>query len=247
MSDPNVILWIALTFLLAGAVKGIVGSGLPTIALGVLTAVLGLHSAMALMLVPTIVTNLWQALIGGDVRAVGLRIWPFLLASAAAIWIGAEALTRVKVSWLAALLGFLLALYGAFGLLHPPLAIPQSKQMRIGIVAGLLSGVLGGMTGSLGVPGIPYLQAIGLTRDQLIQALGMLFSVSSISLAVALGGQRLLSADLGLVSALAMIPALIGMAVGQKLRQLLPEQQFRKIFFASQVVLGGYIVLRAMM
>jgi uncharacterized membrane protein YfcA len=247
MSDPNVILWITLTFLLAGAVKGIVGSGLPTIALGVLTAVLGLHSAMALMLVPTIVTNLWQALIGGHVRAVGLRIWPFLLASAAAIWIGAEALTRVKVSWLAALLGFLLALYGFFGLLRPPLAIPQSKQMPIGIVAGLLSGVLGGMTGSLGVPGIPYLQAIGLPRDQLIQALGMLFAVSSISLAAALAGQRLLGVDLGLASALATIPALIGMAIGQKLRQLLPEQRFRKIFFASQVALGGYIVLRAMM
>jgi hypothetical protein len=198
------------------------------------------------MLAPTIVTNLWQALTGGHIRAVALRIWPFLLASAAAIWIGAEALTRVKVSWLAALLGFLLALYGAFGLLRPPLAIPQRQQMPIGIVAGLLSGVLGGMTGSLGVPGIPYLQAIGLPRDQLIQALGMLFSVSSISLALALGGQRLLGVDLGLASALATIPALIGMAIGQKLRQLLPEQRFRKIFFASQVALGGYIILRAM-
>jgi uncharacterized protein len=246
MSDPNVILWITLTFLVAGAVKGIVGSGLPTIALGVLTAALGLHSAMVLMLAPTIITNLWQALTGGHTRAVGLRIWPFLLASAAAIWIGAEALTRVKVSWLAALLGFLLALYGAFGLLRPPLTIPQSRQMPIGIVVGLLSGVLGGMTGSLGVPGIPYLQAIGLPRDQLIQALGMLFSVSSISLALALGGQQLLGVELGIASALATVPALIGMAIGQKLRQLLPEQRFRKIFFASQVVLGGYIVLRAM-
>jgi len=96
------------------------------------------------------------------------------------------------------------------------------------------------------VPGIPYLQAIGLPRNQLIQALGMLFSVSSISLAAALAGQRLLGVDLGLASALATVPALIGMAIGQKLRQLLPEQRFRKIFFASQVALGSYVVLRAM-
>jgi uncharacterized membrane protein YfcA len=246
MSDPIVIFWIFLTYLAAGTVKGIIGSGLPVVALGVLTAALGLHSAMALMLVPTIVTNVWQALIGAHTRAVGLRIWPFLFFSAAAIWIGAEALTRVNVSWLAALLGFLLALYGAYSLLRPPLAIPQSEQMRIGIVAGLLSGVFGGMTGSLGVPGIPYLQAIGLPRDQLIQALGMLFSVCTVSLALALGRNGMLSFELGLASLLATMPALIGMAIGQKLRQLLSEQRFRKVFFASQIALGGYVMLRAM-
>lgn len=247
MSDPVVILWIVLTYLAAGTVKGIIGSGLPVVALGVLTAALGLHSAMALMLVPTIVTNVWQALIGGHTRAVGLRIWPFLLSAAFAIWIGAEALTHLNVSWLAALLGFLLALYGAYGLLRPPLAIPPSKQLRIGIVAGVLSGIFGGMTGSLGVPGIPYLQAIGLPRDQLIQALGMLFSVCTISLALALGRHGMLSSELGLASLLATIPALAGMALGQKLRQLLSEQRFRKMFFVAQIMLGGYVVLRAIM
>ena len=246
MSDPTVILWIVLTYVVAGTVKGIVGSGLPTIALGVLTTVIGLHSAMALMLVPTIVTNLWQALIGGHLLTVGKRIWPFLLMSVATIWIGAAALTRVNVAWLASLLGVLLALYGIYGLLRLPLSVPRDKELRIGLVAGFLNGIFGGMTGSFGVPGIPYLQAIGLPRDQLIQALGMLFSVSSTSLAFALGGQKLLSLNLAFASALAMIPALIGMAVGQRLRKLLSEQRFRKIFLASQIVLGGYIVLRAL-
>lgn len=246
MTDPTIILSIVLTYLVAGMVKGIVGSGLPTIALGVLTTVIGLHSAMALMLVPTIVTNLWQALVGGHLRKVTARIWPFLLTSAVTIWIGAAALTRVKVIWLSALLGFLLALYGAFGLLRPPLSIAKDKERRIGLMAGVLNGVLGGMTGSFGVPGIPYLQALGLPRDQLIQALGLLFAVSSISLALALGGQRLLSLDLGLASLLAMIPALAGMAVGQMLRRRLSEARFRKLFFASQIALGGYIVLRAL-
>jgi uncharacterized membrane protein YfcA len=246
MSEPTTILWIVLTYIVAGTVKGIVGSGLPTIALGVLTTVIGLHPAMALMLVPTITTNLWQALVGGHLRKVARRIWPFLLPSALTIWIGAQALTRVKVAWLSALLGFLLALYGTYGLLRPPLAIPREKETTIGVAAGVLNGIFGGMTGSFGVPGIPYLQAIGLARDELIQALGLLFSVSSISLALALGGQRLLSLDLGFASALAMIPALIGMAAGQALRKRLPEARFRKIFFASQIALGGYIVVAAL-
>lgn len=246
ISDPQVIFWIALTYIVAGTVKGVVGSGLPTIALGVLTTVIGLHAAMALMLVPTIVTNLWQALTGGHLRKVTVRIWPFLLVVLVTIWIGAEALTRVNVAWLSALLGLLLALYGMLGLLRPPLSIPEKKVTRVGLVAGFFSGLLGGMTGSFGIPGIPYLQAIGFPRDQLIQALGLLFAVSSISLAVALGGHRLLSLDLGIASVLAMVPALIGMALGQTLRYRLSETLFRKLFFVSQILLGGYIVYRAL-
>ncbi len=73
----------------------------------------------------------------------------------------------------------------------------------------------------------------------------MLFSVSTVSLALALGRHGMLSVELGLASLLATMPALVGMAVGQKLRQLLSEQRFRRIFFASQIVLGGYVVLRA--
>ena len=113
------------------------------------------------------------------------------------------------------------------------------------MVAGFINGVLGGMTGAFGVPGIPYLQALGLRRDELIQAMGMLFTLSTVSLMLALGGQQLLSAELGVASVAAIAPALVGMAIGQRLRRLLSEARFRTVFFASQIALGGYIVLRS--
>lgn len=245
--DAAVILWITLTYIVAGTVKGIVGSGLPTIALGVLSTVVGLHAAMALMLVPTLLTNVWQALAGGHLRRVSARIWPFLLVATAAVWLGAAALTRVNVSWLTRLLGFLLAGYGVVGLLSPPFAISRDKERSIGLVAGFFNGMFGGMTGSFSVPGVPYLQAIGLPRDQLVQALGILFTLGTGSLALALGREQLLSVKLGLASALALLPALAGMVIGQHLRRLIPEARFRTIFLAAQVVLGGYIVLRTIL
>jgi uncharacterized membrane protein YfcA len=245
MIDPHFITWVTLTYLVAGMVKGVIGSGLPTIGVGVLTAVLGLHPALALMLVPTTVTNIWQALVGGYFRAILLRAWPFLVPATLTIFIGALALTRVNVMWLSALLGLLLAVYGVFGLLRPPLTMQTRNETRLGVIAGALNGILGGMTGSFGMPGIPYLQAMGMPRDQFIQALGILFTLSTLALAIALGGEQLLSADLGLASAFALIPALIGMLIGQWLRRRLSEHRFRKVFFASQVLLGGYIVLRA--
>jgi uncharacterized membrane protein YfcA len=103
------------------------------------------------------------------------------------------------------------------------------------------------MTGSFGMPGIPYLQAMGMPRDEFIQALGILFTMSTLALAIALGGEKLLTADLGLASALALIPALVGMVIGTWLRRRLSEDRFRKVFFVSQILLGGYIVLRAVL
>jgi uncharacterized membrane protein YfcA len=109
-----------------------------------------------------------------------------------------------------------------------------------------VNGVLTGMTGSYVVPGVLYLQGIGLARDQLIQAMGMLFLVSTIALGLALGSNDLLNAELGLLSAAALVPALIGMALGQSLRRRLPEPLFRRVFFTALLLLGGYIIARAL-
>jgi hypothetical protein len=245
LSDPYLLAWVTITFLLGGVVKGVIGMGLPTWSIGMLTAVIGLHPAMAMMLAPTIVTNIWQALVGGHFRAVVVRAWPFLLAATGTILIGATALTRIHVAWLSALLGFLLAAYGLFGLLRPSLSLAKRSETWVGVVAGGINGVFGGMTGAFAVPGVPYLQALGLQRDQLIQAMGILFTLSTIALAVGLGGQKLLTYDLGFASVLAVMPALVGMALGQTLRRRIPEAVFRKVFLSALIVLGGYIVLRA--
>jgi len=245
LSDPQLIAWVTFTFLIGGAVKGVIGMGLPTWSIGMLTTVIGLHPAMAMMLVPTIVTNIWQALVGGHFRAVVRRVWPFLLTATGSILIGATALTRIDVAWLSALLGFLLAAYGLLGLLHPALSLVGHSETWVGVVAGCINGFFGGMTGAFAVPGVPYLQALGLQRDQLIQAMGILFTLSTAALAVGLGGQKLLTVDLGLASGFAVIPALVGMALGQTLRRRIPEALFRKLFLSALIVLGGYIVLRA--
>jgi uncharacterized membrane protein YfcA len=247
LSEPSSIIAITLTFLLAGMVKGVIGQGLPAISIGLLTAVIGLHPAMALMLAPTIVTNVWQALVGGHMRTVLVRAWPFLVVATVSIWLGAMLLTRVNLSLLSALLGLLLAIYGVIGFLRPPGRLPKHAETGVGLVAGLLNGLFGGMTGAFAVPGVPYLQALGLQRDQLIQAMGIMFTLSTLSLMLALGGQKLLNVELGIASVLAVVPALLGMALGQQVRRLLSEARFRKVFFASQIALGSYIVLRSML
>jgi len=233
------------TFLLAGTVKGVIGLGLPTVSLALLTLAIGLPQAMALLLVPSFVTNLWQAAVGGAGKTILRRIWPFLLMATVTVWLGATALTRVDLSLLSALLGALLVVYAAVNLAGFRLTITATQEVWVGPLVGTANGILTGMTGSFVVPGVMFLQAIGLPRDMLIQAMGMLFTVSTLALAVALQGNDLLTVELGTISAMALVPAIAGMVLGQRIRQKLSEELFRRVFFVSLLVLGAYIIARA--
>ena len=245
MHEPIVLITILCTFLLAGAVKGVIGLGLPTVSLGLLTAALDLPTAMALLLVPSLVTNLWQAAVGGNGVEIIRRIWPFLLTATVTVWIGATALTRVDLSLLSALLGALLVTYAVISLGGIRFAISKGQEVRAGLVIGTVNGVLTGMTGSFVVPGVMFLQAIGLPRDMLIQAMGMLFAASTVSLAISLEANSILNFHLGILSSAALVPAIAGMMLGQMVRQQLSEHVFRRVFFSALLALGAYIMASA--
>lgn len=242
MLDESLVIVLIGTFLLAGMVKGIIGLGLPTVSLAILSAVTELPNAMALLLVPSLLTNLWQALAGRHTKAILARIWPFLLMASGMVWVGTLVLVRVDLTLLTALLGVLLMFYASISLAGFRFTIANRHETWVGPLAGVFNGILTGMTGSFVVPGVLFLQALGLARDRLIQAMGMLFTVSTLALAIALGSNNLLTLEQGVWSLLAVAPALVGMVLGRKLRRRLSERVFRRVFFSALFVIGGYLV-----
>ncbi len=245
MAEGALLTAIIATFLLAGTVKGVIGLGLPSVSLGLLTVTADLPTAMALLLVPSFVTNLWQAAVGGKAGAIIRRLWPFLAMATVTVWLGARALTQIDLGYLSALLGLLLAAYAAISLAGIRLTFSARQEAWAGPLIGSANGILTGMTGSFVVPGVMFLQAIGLPRDMLIQAMGMLFTASTVALAVALQSNNMLSPENGWLSLAGLAPALIGMVIGQRIRQRLPEDTFRRVFFCALLILGGYIVSTA--
>ena len=245
MTETNTLIIVGLTFLLAGCIKGVIGLGLPTVSLSVLTATLGLHPAMALLVIPSFVTNFWQGVVGGHGREILGRIWPLLVFATGSVWIGAKALSRVDVSLMSALLVILVAIYSIFSLTHPNVTIPRRWEKLAGPVVGTVNGVLTGMTGSFVFPSVLYLQAIRLPRDVLIQAMGILFTASTVALGISLGKHNILTAELGAVSAVSVVPAVIGMWLGQQLRRQMSEALFRRVFFLTLLALGLYIFARS--
>lgn len=245
LADPQTLTVLAV-FLLAGFVKGVVGMGLPTVALGLLSAVTGLSGAMALLLAPSFATNVWQALSGPGTGPLCRRIAPMLIAAVLLTWVGMAVFVRVDAAWMSMLLGALILGYGAWGLASPRLPRVGRREPWLGPLAGAVNGLLTGMTGSFVVPGVFYLQALGLDRNAFVKAMAMLFTVSTLALGTALWGQGRMPADLGWLSVAACVPAFVGMAVGARVRHALSEQTFRRVFFVSLVLLGGYIVVRVL-
>ena len=238
---------IAAVFLIAGAVKGVVGLGLPTVAIGLLTALIGLSEGMVLMVIPSLVTNLWQALAGGALVTIVRRVWGLLLTIFIGAWIGVNIFGRSDTLLLTAFLGILLCAYAVFGLTSPKLPQPGRHEGWLSPVLGIINGIVTGLTGTFFIPGLPYLQTLGFPRDALVQAMGILFLVSTAALAVALAGHGRVDANIGSVSAFATLPALLGMGLGARLRQRLSEQRFRQALFIALLLLGLYIALRALM
>ncbi len=244
--DTPTLLATALCFLLAGLVKGLLGLGLPTVSLALLSLFLPLPAAMRLMLLPSLVTNLWQGLVGGQLLALIRKLWPLLLLLALGTWLGAGLLAPGDAKLAQALLGGVLLAYALFGLLGRPFALAAQSHGWVGAVAGGITGVITGMTGSFTMPSVPYLQSIGLARDALVQAMGLVFSVATLALGLALaghGGMRGGGMEELAASAAALLPAGLGMWLGARVRPLLSPLLFRRWTFICLAVLGVHLLL----
>ncbi|RRV04217.1 sulfite exporter TauE/SafE family protein [Pseudomonas sp. v388] len=231
------------TFLLAGTVKGVIGLGLPTVAMGLLGLAMLPAQAAALLIIPSTFTNVWQLATGGHLRALLARLWPmltmvFIGTCAGSLWLGMSG-----GHWVTRALGAALFLYALSGLFLPTLKIPARAQQWMGPLCGLITGLITSATGVFVIPAVPYLQALGLERDQLVQSLGLSFTVSTLALALglmwtgALGG-----GELG-ASMLALIPALLGMMLGQWLRQRISAVVFKRVFFIGMGALGLHLLI----
>jgi uncharacterized membrane protein YfcA len=236
--DSSALAIVALTFFLSGIVKGGVGLGLPTVSLAVLTIAIGLQPAMALLLAPSFVTHVWQAVAGVHAWAILARLWLFMLAMAMTIWLGASLSASLRMWVLMSLLGVVLVTYAMIGLCDPRMSIATRRAVWVSPLAGLLTGVCTGLTGAFEALGAGSLQAVGLPRHQLVQAMAMLCTIATVGLAVALREQGLLTTELGLLSAGAVVPAVIGMRWGSRLRNKMSAARFRRVFFVMLLILG---------
>lgn len=235
----------SIAFLLAGLIKGVLGFGFPIIALVVLTLTIGLLDALAIIIVPTLATNIWQALAGPHLAAVLKRMWLYFLVAAVCVLLTAQYLDTVNVNWLTALLGAVLFFYALSRLLDFHITVPRDRETGLSVILGAFNGALTGLTGSFMVPSVLYMQALGFPKDMLVQAMGFFFALSTLMLTISLGSNDLIESDQVRLSVYALLPSFAGVFVGRWARDRIDEDSFQKIFLFAVSILGAYLVWRS--
>lgn len=238
---------IVFTFLLAGLVKGVVGLGLPTVAVGLLGLVMPPMQAAAILIVPSTVTNVWQLAAGPRFLGLFKRLWSMLVG----IVIGTLVIGWLLDGehWTAAtpLLGVALILYALLGLSAKRFSVAPKHETWLSPLIGMVTGAITAVTGVFVIPAVPYLQALGLEKDDLVQALGLSFTVSTLALATTLSQHgSLLQADVLGLSLLALLPALAGMYLGTWLRSRISPLAFRRCLFGGLLLLGADLAIRGL-
>lgn len=240
-------LLVAMVFVLAGLVKGVVGLGLPTISMALLSIFMIPAQAAALLVIPSLVTNVWQTRPFHTLMSMLKRIAGMQLGVAAGTLAGAAVLGAPAGAWAAVSLGVALIAYSAWALFGKPLAIPVHAEKWLGLLVGIVTGFITAATGVFVVPAVPYLQSLGLARDELIQAMGVSFTVSTVALAAGLWLNDSYSMGAVGASLIMLVPALLGMGVGQRLRQSLAPAVFRRCFLISLVIVGVYLAVNGLL
>ncbi len=247
-------------FGLAGVVKGVVGLGLPTLSMALLALFMPPGQAAAWLLLPSLVTNVVQMRPVSEIRPVWQRLWPMQLGIVIGTWGGMLLWGAVGSAPQARpALGLALVVYALWGLWGRNVQLPAAHQLWLGAVCGLLTGAITAVTGVFVVPAVAFLQALHFSRSQLMQAMGLCFTVSTLALGAgmalqALGGMGAgkagVSADISalsawgvtlLISGVMLLPALAGMAWGERLRERLSPAVFKRVLMFSLLALGIYM------
>ncbi|MBU2534177.1 MAG: sulfite exporter TauE/SafE family protein [Alphaproteobacteria bacterium] len=242
--DPVSLSLAAVGLFIAGVLKGATGLGYSSCALPFLAAALGLKTAIALVVIPAMISNLTLLWSTGHFRQTVQRFALFYAAMLPGIAIGLYALTWVNPRSAEMVLGALIIIYSLYSILRPIALLPAGLERPLQTPAGMLNGFLTGLTGSQVMPLLPYMLSLGLGRAELVQATNIAVTLASGFMAIGLLGSGLMTLPGLGASILAIVPAMAGVMLGTRLRRLIPEGRFKLVVLVVLGLLGVGLIVR---
>lgn len=245
--DALTIAAIALAFAGGGVVKGVVGFGQPIVVVAVLTHFMPVATILGLSVVPMSAANVWQAWGAGNPLRPAGRLWPLLAGLMVTTWFATGLVLRLDQRTLFAVVGGAIVLFVAASLARPGARIAAAFERPAGAVAGALGGLIGGMTSVFGPPIVMYLVLIRLDKDEMVQALSLVWMCAMIPFIGGMIQNGVLTAELALSSVAACVPVLAGVALGEAVRRRVNQAVFRKVLLGTLLVVGLNLIRRAWM
>ena len=235
----------ALCFLLAGTVKGVVGIGLPTTAIGLMTLWIDPRAAITLTLIPMTVSNAWQVFRMGEIKSAIRTYWLFAVVLFFGVGITTLLSKDVPQHILTGILGLIIIVFSLVNLVKDFPALPVRYDRPAQVIMGIFAGIMGGLTAVWGPPMIMYLTATRKPKDEFVRATGFLIFVGSIPLLLGYLHNGFLTAELATAGMLILIPTLAGFTLGEKLRSRMSGDLFRKTLLYVFLLLGANLLRRS--
>jgi uncharacterized membrane protein YfcA len=246
MITLDVLLFAALVLLIAGTIKGFVGLGLPTVSMALLSLVYEPRAAMSLILLPMLLSNVWQMYRGEDMLGVIGRYWRFgavlAVTVAATVWFSQSARDEVLLF----ALGLVVLAFVALSWTDRVPDIPEVWHRPAEVFFASVAGIVGGLTAAWAAPMAIYLKTRRVSPDEFVQASGFLITAGSLPLIVMfLAVSHVEAKALGL-SAVLIVPTLLGFSLGEWLRRGIDPKAFHRALMIVFLCLGLNLIFRAL-
>jgi len=251
LQELTLALWafvIAAT-LLGGFVKGVVGFAMPMIIISLLGSVLPPEQALAALIVPTVATNLWQALRGGLAAAAGSALlhWRFIATVMVCIALSAQLVTLLPARVMYLVLGLPVVGFALAQLAGWSLRIAARHRLGAELGIGAFAGAIGGISGVWGPPTVIYLTALNTPRIEHMRVQGVVYAMGAVTLALAHLKSGVLNAQTLPLSLALVVPSIIGIALGFAVQDRLDQRRFRRITLLVLVVTGANLLRRGVL
>lgn len=244
--DPAMLRLIAFAMALGGLVKGAIGIGLPIVCVAVLSQFVEVHLVLALVTIPICLTNFWQAIHAGSPLEPIRRFWPMILCLLVSLWLSAKLVVRIEPETLYGLIGCAVLIFTVTSFIQPSRGLTPATERWAGPLAGLLGGVLGGLSAMWGPPMMMYFVMLRLPKEEFIRAVGLVWFAASLPLVAGYVENGVLNERTVQLSALACLPALAGLWLGQWIRGFIDQESFREVLLLALFLIGLNLIRRAL-
>ncbi len=243
--STSLLLVAGFIYFLSGLVKGTLGVGFPTTAVSLLAQITDARTAISLVILPMIVTNAWQIWRSRQILWVFKSYWPLLLIMIVFMGLSTQLASVVPIAYITLFLGAVISLYAATTLYKPIFKISPEKDTKAQIVAGITSGVMGGISGIWGPPIMMYLNARGISKEQFVAAAGILLFAGSSVIFVGYWKADIIGPSITLISCALLLPSMAGMILGERVRKTLSANRFERLLLWMFLIMGLNLIRRA--
>ena len=226
---------IMLALVLSGSVKGVFGIGFPVVAMAILPLFITPISAITVIALPIVVTNIQQLFSEKEWRFIIIKYRYMALFMLLASFLSSQILTQISVDLITAIIGFALVLFAIYSLFNFTLPITSHSVWQI--IAGASSGLLSGMTG-IQSTAIIYFASLDISRNEFVGAVGYIFLVGGLGLSIGLINNNLLNSSSAILSIAAVLFSTVGFKLGSLLRPYIHSELFKKLLFLLMLIIG---------